>query len=154
MILGSNIEPEKNLQRAISELAEYFIINQFSQVYETKSEGSPGENFLNAVVILQTPLNLKDLKFKILRKIEERLGRIRTENKNAPRTIDLDILIFDDELIDPNIWSRVYIAKPLSEIRPGLQKKGSASTLLEIADDLTRKCFIKERPDINLSVPR
>ena len=153
LILGSNIEPEKNLPRAINELADYCTIYRFSSVYETKSVGSSGDNFLNAVVIIQTPLRLKVLKFKILRKIEERLGRIRTANKNAPRTIDLDILIFDDEIIDLNIWSRVYIAKPLSEIRPGLRNTGSASTLLEIADDLTRKCFIKERPDVNLCIP-
>lgn len=153
LILGSNIEPEKNLQRAISELTKYCIINQFSPVYETQSEGSIGPNFLNAVVILQTPLQLNEFKFNILRKIEERLGRIRSVDKNAPRTIDLDVLIFDNQIIDPNIWSCIYIAKPLSDIKPALRQSASSCTLFEIANELSHKYFIKARPDMDLCIP-
>jgi 2-amino-4-hydroxy-6-hydroxymethyldihydropteridine diphosphokinase len=153
LILGSNIEPEINLRRAIRELTENCTINQSSPVYETQSEGSIGPNYLNAVVILQTPLQPNDFKFNILRKIEARLGRIRNADKNAPRTIDLDILVFDNQVIDPNIWSRVYIAKPLSDIRPALRQSESSCTLLEIANELSQKYFIKTRPDIDLLIP-
>jgi 2-amino-4-hydroxy-6-hydroxymethyldihydropteridine diphosphokinase len=153
LILGSNIDPEINLRRAIRELTQYCIIKQFSPVYETQSEGSIGPNFLNAVVILQTPLQPNDFKFDILRKIEACLGRIRSVDKNAPRTIDLDILVFDKQVIDPNIWSRVYIAKPLSDIRPALRQSESSCTVLEIANELSQKCFIRARPDIDLLIP-
>ncbi len=152
LILGSNIEAENNLQRAICELREDCEILHISPVYETKAEGSPGANFLNAAVILQTPKEQNDFKLTVLRTIEERLGRIRTSDKNAPRTIDLDILIFDNEIIDPNIWTRVYIAKPLSDIKPTLQLKELSRSISEIADDLVGKCYIKERPDVKLHI--
>ena len=71
-----------------------------------------------------------------LRKSRKKLGRIRTKDKNSPRTIDLDIIIFNQEIIEEDIWSEAYIALPLSEIYPDLVRQGSEKTLKEIAQNL------------------
>ena len=70
--------------------------------WETQAVGSPGPNFLNTAVKITTGLEMSALKLSVLRSVEQELGRVRTSDKNAPRTIDLDIIVFDDEICESN----------------------------------------------------
>jgi len=148
--LGSNIEPEKNLFHAVSMLRNKFDGLKLSSVIETASEGSSGPNFLNAVAGFQTILTEEQLKNEVLRKIESILGRIRTQDKYAPRSIDMDIVIYNDNVVDANIWNQIYIAYPLSELIPDLLNPESGQTLLQTSQELKERSFWKARPDVLL----
>ncbi len=141
--LGSNIEPEKNLPQAVKLLSAEVRILKASRVYETAPVGTSGRNFLNAAVLVETDTPPLVLKFEILRPIEARLGRVRTEDKNAPRPIDLDValygsLILDDprngiRLPDPDILTRAHVALPLADLDPDCIHPLTDETLAQIA---------------------
>ncbi len=150
--LGSNIQPEANLKLTINELRREFGDVMCSSVIETVAEGSTGPNFLNAAAKIQTSLSIDELKFGYLRALETSLGRIRTVDKNSDRQIDLDISIVDHDPLDPTIWSRVYLAVPLSELIPELMDPTTGKTLQMIAQELKSRVFWKARPDIDLNL--
>lgn len=125
--LGSNIgNKTQNLKSAIEKLKENQIeILNISSFYKTKPYGYTDQpEFLNAVVKIQTNLSPKEL-LKTLMKIERKLGRKRTI-RWGPRTIDLDILFYDDLIINekdliiphPDLHNREFVLKPLNEIEP------------------------------------
>jgi 2-amino-4-hydroxy-6-hydroxymethyldihydropteridine diphosphokinase len=142
--LGSNINPEHNLQIAVSRLQKCCPISKISHVYKTHAEGSNGPDFLNAVLLVKSFLDPDDLKKEVLQGIENTLGRKRTTDKNAPRTIDLDVLLQNNMILDPNIWSRVYIAVPLAELVPNLKDEFSGHTLKIIASLLRKQYYIEK----------
>ncbi len=146
--LGSNIDPENNFKLAIIKLREVVEVLNISSVWETPPVGTPGANFLNAVAKIRTDYSMRDFRDKVLRNIETELGRIRTSDPNAPRPIDLDILIFDDCVIEEDIWSRVHIAFPLSELIPNLANPDNNETLDHIAHRLIRITPIQSRADV------
>lgn len=127
--VGANLEPERNIRQALELLAAQVDIISISTFYRSDPVGRPEQPpFLNGVLGIRTPLSAPDLKSRVLRPIEERLGRVRTEDKYAARPIDLDILLFDSAIIlgqgiqipDPDIRKRVFIAAPLLELAPDL----------------------------------
>ncbi len=139
--VGSNIEPEENVKRAIQLLALKTRIIGISTVYLTEPEGRPEQPpFYNLVVEVQTEMPPEDLKYRVLRVIEKELGRIRTEDKYASSTIDLDLILYDDlalqgedlTLPDPEILRRPFLAFPLSELSPDLVLPGTALTLEQV----------------------
>jgi 2-amino-4-hydroxy-6-hydroxymethyldihydropteridine diphosphokinase len=144
LILGSNIEPVINLRRGLELLREYAQVQAVSIPWETQAEGSDGPNFLNSAACVLTSMDADTLKWQTLRKIEDNLGRKRTANKNAPRTLDLDIIIFDDQVVDPKLWDRPFLAIPMAELLPDLIHPGCNKKLHEIAD------YFKEH---NIAVP-
>lgn len=148
--LGSNIEPELNLHRSIDLLGRDVLINAVSKVWETPSEGSAGPNFLNAVVSIQSRLTPDELKFQVLRPIESRLGRVRTSDKNAPRPIDIDILLVDGMVYTDAVWNYAYLAVPLAELLPDLIHPSSGKTLAIIADGLRHSTKIRPHFEISL----
>ena len=148
IILGSNIEPERHLRAALARLGQACDLLAVSQTWETRAEGSPGPNFLNAAALLSTPLTSVELKFNVLRKIEAELGRVRSADKNAPRTIDLDILIYDGEIVEDSLWSRIFLAVPLAELIPNLEHPETCQLLHEAASVLRENIYIKARPDV------
>ena len=95
-------------------------------------------------------ISLEDLKYSVLRKIEEDLGRVRTRDKNAPRTIDLDILIMDSKIIDSGIWHNAHIACPLSALLPELSDPTTGKLLSQVADTLMMTGQVKLRSDLHL----
>jgi 2-amino-4-hydroxy-6-hydroxymethyldihydropteridine diphosphokinase len=142
--LGSNIEPEKNLPRAVRRLAERFTLRAVSRVYRTAPLGSTAQaDFLNAAVLIETNLPPLVLKYDVLRPLEASLGRVRGADKNAPRTIDLDIalyggLILDDPahritIPDPEIITRAHLALPLADLAPDFVHPLAGRRLAEIA---------------------
>jgi 2-amino-4-hydroxy-6-hydroxymethyldihydropteridine diphosphokinase len=145
---GSNIEPERNIPRALSLLAERVRVAAVSTVYLTPAEGPPGQPpFANGVVRVETRLDPRELKFRVLRRVEAALGRVRSEDRFAPRTIDLDLILYDDlvtqtedlTLPDPDIAHRAYLAVPLCELNPDLRLPGTDSFLKDLAAAVGRR---------------
>jgi 2-amino-4-hydroxy-6-hydroxymethyldihydropteridine diphosphokinase len=149
--VGSNIQPQENLPRAINLISEEVTIEKISSVYQTQAVGSHGPDFLNAVVLVRTTLSWEQLKNTVIREIEDTLGRIRTSDKNAPRTIDIDILIKDDEVYDEDIWEQAHLAIPLAELYPDYTHPITNKTLSHIAEYLSKSNPIIKR---RISLPR
>jgi len=140
--VGSNIEPEANIEEALRRLASRVQVVGVSTFYHSEPVGPPGQPpFLNGVVEVRTDLPARDLKFGVLRRIEAELGRVRTADTYAPRRIDLDLLIYDEcvtasrelTLPDPDITSRPFLAVPLGELAPDLVLPGDGRTMGEVA---------------------
>lgn len=152
LCLGSNIQPEENLRKAIHLLRQAGEIQALSRCFETLAIGSDGEshedepNFLNLAVRLTTSMDASALKNEVIGAIELSLGRVRSANKYAPRPIDLDIIVFDGEVLDTNLWKRVYIALPFSELLPDLVNPQSGETLRQTAGRLLVKEQAIPRP--------
>jgi len=114
-----------------------------SSAWRAPALGTIGPDFLNAVMKLETALTADDLKSQVLRPIETKLGRHRSQNKNAPRTIDLDIMIFDDEIRDPHIWVYAHLAVPLAECFPQLINPTSRKTISQISTEFQKSTKIR-----------
>ncbi len=149
LLLGSNIQPERNLLLAVNLLKEQLEVVRVSSVWETPAFGSEGPNFLNAAILARTHLEAKFLKDQILIPIETRLGRVRTANKYAARTIDLDLIIFDGRLLDPALWQHAHRAVPVSEVLPAYTSE-SGETLKGAASRLASTASIRLRPDVSI----
>src|SRR5262245_10369715 len=127
--LGANLgERERTLRTAIRRLAELGEVAAVSSLYETEPVGYLDQPpFLNAVVRLETRLTPTELVRGLLA-IEQDLGRRRTF-RNAPRAIDLDLLLMDDLVVDsplltlphPRLHERSFVLVPLAEIAPGVK---------------------------------
>lgn len=155
--LGSNIEAESNLPQAARMLARRLEIVALSAVYESPPVGSPeSPPFLNAVIAVGSRLGPRSLKFGVLRDIEARLGRRRRRDRNAPRTIDLDLVLYGDwvetahdlTLPDPDLATQAHIAVPAAEIAGQLAHPRTGLLLAESAVALELR--LTERPDVKL----
>ena len=146
--LGSNIDKERNLPAAVRLLGEMCRVVAVSRVYETLPVGLPEQpNFLNAAVMVETPLQPGALKREVLAVIEQRLGRVRTADKNAPRTIDLDLALFNDEVRDydgrhvpdPDLLRFAHVALPIADLLPDMPHPETGEPLYAIAGRLLAK---------------
>jgi 2-amino-4-hydroxy-6-hydroxymethyldihydropteridine diphosphokinase len=146
LLIGSNIDPVSNIKRAIKEISSKVQINLQSSLWETKPIGTVGNNFFNLALSVTTSLDFDPLKFEILRNIEIRLGRVRISDKYAPRTIDIDIILYGDTIIDINIWNYAYIAVPVAELVPSFIRPDTNQTLEEVAEILIKNSWIKKHP--------
>ena len=153
--LGSNLEPEENIPLAIKLLKEVGEISAVSSVWETESVGYAAPNFLNVCVLLRTPFDAEQVKHKINRPIEAQMGRVRGENKNAPRPIDIDIVLFDETPHNVQTWEQAFVVVPLAELVPEF-KTHSGETLSDFAKQLQGQVWMRKREDIliSLTVPR
>jgi len=149
LLLGSNIRPEFNLPLAVERLQNYLTILRVSSVWETPAVGSIGPNFLNAALLAQTALDQTALKMELLTPLEEQLGRLRSADKNAARTIDLDIILFDGLILDPTLWHFAHLVVPVSEILPDIRSE-AGETLKEAAAKFISSGSIRLRPDVLL----
>ena len=160
--VGSNIEPENNILTALKILQNYVIIADISPVFITSPiGGDPRQpDFMNCVIKTElkktfTPL---EFKFNILRPIEKQLKRIRTEDKYMPRTIDLDILIFQDMIVensnikipDPDIFNRDFLFAGLLYLEPNITVYPQNKSLISLVpnyqiDKLTINCKFTEK---------
>ncbi len=156
--LGSNIDSERNLREAVRRLALRCRLLAVSPVVETAPVGTTDQpNFLNAAALIETNLTAAELKARVLQDIEQELGRVRTADKNAARTIDLDIALFGDQVLqvgtrripDPDILKYAHIAVPLADLAPQQRHPETGQTLSDIAQHLTSSELVP-RPDIIL----
>lgn len=146
--LGSNINPETNLRAAVEALRQRVQLTALSSAWRSAAVGAPGPDFLNAAAELRTPLDAAALKAEVLAPIEAALGRVRTEDPNAPRTIDLDILIFNGVILDEDIWQHAHLAVPLAEIGAALVNKRSGYSLAEVAAQLRDQVDIDQQASL------
>jgi len=121
--LGSNVDREAKIRQAVELLRARFGQIDLSPVYDSEAVGFDGSNFLNLVAGLSTDLEVEAV-VAIFRDIEDRLGRDRSLPKFASRPIDLDILSFDDLILDvpgiriprAEILYNAFVLKPLQDI--------------------------------------
>ena len=119
--LGSNIDPEANLEQAVQELKSRFKVSKRSQWTRTKPIGIQDQpDFYNGALLMETELEQQSLK-KELKRIEDLLGRDRSLPKFGPRTIDLDILIWNKKVVDEDYYERDFLRKGVEEIIPDLE---------------------------------
>jgi 2-amino-4-hydroxy-6-hydroxymethyldihydropteridine diphosphokinase len=121
--IGSNIDRQRNIQEAIAALEQAYGALQRSRTYESQAVGFKGDPFYNLVVGFdteQTPQQLADA----LNRIEDAHGRDRSGGKFSSRTLDLDLLLYDDRVLNESglhlprkeILEYAFVLKPLAEI--------------------------------------
>lgn len=120
--VGSNVDRERHTRAGLDALQQHFSNLDLSQVYESEAVGFSGSHFYNLVVGADTDKSVEQV-CQILKQIETQNGRIRTEKKFAPRTLDLDLLLYDQlitregvELPRAEITYNAFVLLPLSEV--------------------------------------
>ncbi len=148
LLLGSNVRKEHFIPEALRRLREHpaWRVTHISRIYATPPAGRPDQPpFWNVAVALETDLPIQEL-HAILRQIEAELGRVRSADKYAPRTIDIDIALYDDfvgqvngsQVPEPNITRYAHAAVPLAEIAPERVHPVDGRTLAQIAAAMDR----------------
>ena len=115
--IGSNIEPEQNIAAALFLLRQEQELIAVSSLIKTSPIGIVEQpDFLNGAAKVITEMEIADFK-NYLKKLEDRLMRDRTSPKFGPRTIDLDVVLWDGEILDPDYYSRDFLKTAVEEIR-------------------------------------
>ncbi len=137
--LGSNVDRENRLRQAVRLLREDFGEVDLSPVYDSASVGFDGFDFLNLVAAFDTALDAESVAARF-RDIENHLGRDRSLPKFASRSIDLDILLYGDLVLDlpglkiprAEIVENAYVLKPLQDLAPDMPHPQSGETFAEL----------------------
>jgi 2-amino-4-hydroxy-6-hydroxymethyldihydropteridine diphosphokinase len=167
--LGSNIDKERNLPAAVAYLRKWTQVAGVSAVFETPPKGLTEQpSFLNAAVLIETPLDTAEVKDQICTRLEQALNRQRTGDKNAPRTIDADIALFNDEIIDytpedgrvhhvpdPDLLRFAHAIVPLADLAPDQLHPETGQRLADLAQtvitaDAGGEGAMMRRDDISL----
>jgi GTP cyclohydrolase I len=145
--LGSNIRPRHNLPSGLTALTAHPAVTVLatSSLYETAPAGTGGGQppFHNAAVLIDTPLDPASLR-AVLRDIEAKHGRMRGTDRNAPRTLDLDVVAYEgftgsiagSQIPDPDLGVRPHVTVPAAEVAPDWALEPRGRTLLEVAGAL------------------
>lgn len=141
---------------AIGRLGAVGRILAISNVYQNPAVGPQSQpDFLNVAVLLETELSLAEIRAR-LRQIEGSLGRVRSADKHASRTIDLDVSLLGNQVVetadvhlpDPEILKRPYLAIPLAELAPRFRHPLTGQSLAAIANHLRASGSLESRPDV------
>lgn len=154
--IGSNVEPERHVALALAALRARFGAIEVSPVYRTAAVGFEGDDFLNLVVGFESDLDIEAVDHA-LDDIEAASGRTRGEPRFAPRTLDLDLLLFGDRVIDREdlrvprreLLKYAFMLKPLADLAPALRHPvagRSIAELLQSRDFSDQRC---ERADFD-----
>jgi 2-amino-4-hydroxy-6-hydroxymethyldihydropteridine diphosphokinase len=118
---GSNINPAANLEKARAVLQIEQSLIAFTKPRLTKPVGYADQsNFLNTVFLIETDLDMPSLN-TFCKTVEARLGRVHTPNKFGPRTIDLDIAVFNGKVIDNDVYERDFLQELILELAPEMK---------------------------------
>ena len=136
--LGSNIEPEEHLGLAIRQLRERYGQIDVSAVYRSAAVGFTGEDFLNLVARLRSEEKPKQICEEIER-LHELSGRVRGSEKWASRPLDIDLLLYNDQVIDKppvrvprsDILEYSFVLRPMAELAPDLVHPVTGKTMLQ-----------------------
>jgi len=139
--LGSNVDAEANIRSGIEELRRLFGDVALSPVYCAPAVGFEGDDFINLVARVETEMPPLELK-RALHDLEDRHGRDRSSPKFSDRTLDIDILLYDDLcLVSPEleiprreILTSAHVLRPLAELAPGLRDPIRGETYAELWD--------------------
>jgi 2-amino-4-hydroxy-6-hydroxymethyldihydropteridine diphosphokinase len=127
-----------------------------STVYQNPAVGpTPQPDFLNTAALIETDLLAEAIR-RHLRRIEADAGRVRTHDKYAPRTLDLDLCLLGGHVIecseltlpDPDLLTRAHLAVPMAELAPSFVHPTTGETLQTIADRLLPQASLIPRPGI------
>ena len=135
--VGSNIDREKNIRNGLLKIQSSYGELTQSPAYETKAFGFEGDDFYNLVVGLKTNLPIHELVYD-LREIEFKFGRSRDETRYSSRRLDLDLLLFGDEVNEKyhvprsDIIEFGFVLKPLSDIAPHLKHPVTGHTMTQL----------------------
>lgn len=149
--LGSNIEPQLNMPKAIEMLKNYGEIKTVSNVWESRSVGYDGPNFLNACVLFLTEFQPASLKRDVIHLIEAKLGRVRGADKNMPRSMDIDVVLFDEKpIMKLEYWDSPFVIVPLAELLPDFIHPIHKEKLSRYSEQLQDRVWIVKREDVSL----
>ncbi|MCE2714039.1 MAG: 2-amino-4-hydroxy-6-hydroxymethyldihydropteridine diphosphokinase [Acidibacter sp.] len=154
---GSNVDPERHLRIAAKEIARVFPGARFSGAYRNAAVGFEGEDFINFVVGFSTELPVEAVVAE-LQRIEGLCGRTRDAPKWAPRSMDLDILVFGDRVCDlpglvlprPDLLKRPYMLGPMAELAPDFLHPTRLSTMAQLWENFDRAAQSMVRVEIGL----
>ena len=142
--VGSNVDPEENVVRGLRLLDAEVSVRSVSTFYRTPALDRPQDPpYANGVI--ETVADLGPFEMKaVLRRVELTLGRERTDDRYAPRTLDLDLLLHGDRVLSsgalvlphPDIRDRAFVAIPLLELAPDLVLPDSGASLRSIVDSI------------------
>jgi 2-amino-4-hydroxy-6-hydroxymethyldihydropteridine diphosphokinase len=136
--VGSNVSPVENLRLGVRELQRQFGEIRVSPVYRSPPLGFEGDDFLNAVVELDTDLPPDDV-LQVIERIHVRAGRQRDALKLVSRTLDIDLLLYDDLVLDrsglklprSDVLRYSFVLRPLAELAPGVLHPVTGHSLVE-----------------------
>jgi len=118
--LGSNIDPKQNIERAVECIDDAHRVLALSSLVETEPIGVTDQpKFLNGAVLIETRLTRDELN-GWLRQLEADLGRVRTSRKYGPRTIDLDIVVWNGRIVHRDVRERDFLRRAVLEVAPDL----------------------------------
>lgn len=153
--LGSNLgDREANLREAIRKLEEFGNVSAVSSFYETEPVEVTGHPwFLNCAVKFETEKMPRQLISAIL-SLEQEMGRQRKSQKKAPRTIDIDILLFGSSVIElpsltiphARMHERRFVLEPLAEIAPDVRHPALKRSMRELRDALPSGQTVRKIP--------
>jgi 2-amino-4-hydroxy-6-hydroxymethyldihydropteridine diphosphokinase len=143
--VGSNIDPRVNVGMALQDLRDCFGDLQQSSLYESKAVGFDGDNFLNLVVSAHTDKTIRQV-VDCLHDIEARHGRDRSGPKFSSRTLDLDLLLYDDVICKADgihvpreeILFNAFVLYPLAELAPDLMHPSEQRSIAQLWQQLDK----------------
>ena len=155
---GSNVEPQRNLAIAMREMARSWPDVQFSRAYRNIAVGFEGPDFINWVAGFRTDWPIDQVLAR-LHAIEALCGRARHAPKWAPRSMDLDVLLFDDavattreyQLPRPDLVKRAYMLGPMAEIAPEVTHPTLGLTMGELWQRFDRDAHPLQQIDLGLT---
>ena len=153
LLLGSNIgNSEQQLLEAIQNITRQIgPVTRKSSLYSTAAWGESNQpDFLNQVIIIESEIAALPM-LEIILSIEKKMGRVRT-TKNAPRIIDIDMLFFNNDIIEttnlsvphPEIENRRFVLIPLNELSPNLVHPASGLMMSSLLKNCTDKLDVKK----------
>lgn len=139
--LGSNVDADRNIAAGVAALRETFGAVALSPVYRTAAVGFEGNDFLNLAARVETAMPPLELK-AWLNDLERRFGRRRDVPKFSDRTLDIDILLYEDlwlrspelELPRAEILQHAHVLRPLADLEPTLRHPVDGRTMAELWD--------------------
>jgi 2-amino-4-hydroxy-6-hydroxymethyldihydropteridine diphosphokinase len=150
--IGSNVDAERNVDKAKSELRRIFPDARFSSCYRNRAVGFEGEDFVNCVAGFTTELSVHEV-VEQLHLIEALCERPRDAPRWAPRTMDLDILLYDGlvcaepklKLPRPDLLKRAFMLGPLAELAPEVLHPTEGLTIAQLWQRFDRDAHPMER---------
>ena len=144
--VGSNVLPERHVRIGVEELARRYVNLCCSSVYRSVAVGFEGDDFINLPAVVETDLEPLGLR-AWLRDLEDRYGRDRTQPRYSDRTLDIDILLYDDlyllspelEIPRDEILTAAHVLKPLADLAPDVVHPVARRTMAQLWSEFPEK---------------